>query len=269
MDMDKKCKPVSFIYSHGFGSTSEKATSYVKSDIIPDDVIRFNYQDADLKFEPIKGIGIGLKLWKSCIGQEDDIKRLADQIKRVIDKDLVLFGESRGSSAIINYLGSASYSKNIKAVVVDSPFDTMQNVLFHRLNRFYLDKIISPATVEKYLPYIVTQYKVDGLLPIKSIKNVPNNLPILFICSKEDKVVPHTSSIELYKKLRAQGHDKAHILIVDHGAHAWLMTGKSKEVYLNVVHAFYKKYGIEHNSDYADYGKEMFDKCQPNFFEKS
>ncbi len=64
--------------------------------------------------------------------------------------------------------------------------------------------------------------------------------------------------------MRAQGHTNIHILILDHGAHAWLMTGKSKEAYLNVVHAFYKKYNIEHNSDYAAEGEERFELCQPD-----
>ncbi len=162
----------SFIYSHGFGSTSEKATSYVKKNLIPQDVIRFNYQDADLRLEPIKGIGLGFKLWKSAFGQKNDIKRLAEQVNKITHKNLVLFGESRGASTIINYLGSDHCQNNIKAVVVDSPFDTMYNALSHRMNRFYLDKIVSIQKAEKILSYL-TQYTLDGPKPLISIKQIP------------------------------------------------------------------------------------------------
>ena len=198
---------------------------------------------------------------------EDDVNTLTAQVKKMANKDYVLFGESRGSSTIINYLGSKLCQKSVKAAVVDSPFDTMQNVLSHRLGRFYLDKIISPATVEKGLPYLL-KYKVNGLSPIKSTQSISKEIPLLFICSREDTQVPYTSSIKMYKKLRSKGHSNVHILIVAHGAHGWLMTGKSKETYLHVTHAFYKKYGIGHNPNYAQKGEKIFAGCQPNLGNK-
>lgn len=256
-----------FIYSHGFGSAGVKSKRYIAQELLPKNTVAFNYQDAEVYIEPIHGIGRGLQIWKSCLGQDNDIQKLYSIVSKV-DGDCVLYGESRGSSAILNYLGSSvAQSAKIKAAVLDSPFDLIHHVVEHRLPRFYLDKIVSPQTVVKWLPLLLRNYTNDGIHPIDSVKNISPEIPLLFICSAQDTEVPWKSSAMLYKILRENNHHKAHILFIS-GSHGWIMEGQHKNLYRSVVHAFYKYYGIEHNQAYAKEGEGFFKRhCQPTIIE--
>ena len=243
-----------FVYSHGFGSNSSKVKRYIDKDILPVDSISFDYQDAYYKF-----MGMGLNIWSTCLGQEGDMQTL----DKYVTDDTVLFGESRGASTIINYLGTTG--RTVKAAILDSPFDKLYNVLALRMNRFYLDRLISVDTVEYYFPYLFRNYKIDGIQPLNSVMSISKDTPILFICSYEDKEVPYVSSINMYTKLRHQGYDKVHLLCLEDGGHGWLMASKFEKLYRNVIHAFYRRYHIEHTSEYAEAGRQYFDAhCQPD-----
>lgn len=85
-------------------------------------------------------------------------------------------------------------------------------------------------------------------------------IPILIVCSKEDALIPSTSSIALFDALRKRGHKKAHLLVLDHGAHANILWGPDGHIYRNVVHAFYKLYGAPYNPVWAAQGEKHFSK---------
>ena len=252
-----------FIYVHGFGSNATKKNHYVKCAVIPEHTLAFDFQDAWLQVN-IFGREMGLNLWNSCIGQDDDMQRLSDIID-ACPQDVVLFGESRGASTIINYLGSAlAQPEKVKAVILDSPFDTLIHVLSHRMKRYFADKFIDPKTVEKLLPFLCWKYKLDGIQPIHAIKNISREIPILLICSREDTQVPWKSSHLLYKELRKKGHEKVFVYSVAYGSHGRIMQGKAKKFYRKVVHAFYKKHDIWHHPEYAQEGENiLISYCQP------
>jgi alpha-beta hydrolase superfamily lysophospholipase len=254
-----------FIFSHGLGATAAKSKNYITRDIIPAHTSSFNYQDAYWRFEKF-GYSKGLNLWDSCCGQDNDVKKLTEQIEAGDSDKIVIFGESRGAVVPLRLFYTNPDNpvlKKIKALVLDSPFDTMYNALKHRLGQLYLDSIIAPDTAEQWLPWILWDYKLNVPQPIAIIASLPKDIPILFICSETDRRVPHLSALSFYHKLHAQGHDKIHILPLSVGSHGWLMEGKARDIYRNVVHAFYKKYNIEHNSNYAQAGEETFLRTQP------
>lgn len=255
-----------FIYCHGFGSSGDKVKRYMDLNILPQDTISFHFQDARLHIEPVRGFGMGFNLWDSCIGQKDDVERL-ERVVQAQTKRVVLFGESRGAATILNYLGNPFCPVDtIKAVVLDSPFDTLPNVIQHRLRGWYLDRIIAPSTAESLLSHC-TNYKSDGLQPLNAVSKIAlkdRHIPILFIASKEDKFVPPASSLRLYAGLREQGHDEAHVLLLDHGTHGWIIEGADAHKYRNAVHAFYRTKGILHTAEYSQAGYETFKICQPD-----
>jgi len=86
--------------------------------------------------------------------------------------------------------------------------------------------------------------------------NSHENIPILIVCSQEDTRVPAWSSQKLADALKAAGL-QVHCVTLAHGAHGHLINGPDGQTYRNAVHAFYKKYGLEHNSEWAELGKSL------------
>lgn len=254
-----------FIYSHGFNSAGVKSQKYIRHEILPNNTLSFNYDDAKRYIKFKEGIGLALGLHKSAIGQINDVQKLSEQIDQIESYNIILFGESRGASTIINYLGSKlSRPDKIKAVVLDSPFDQLLNVISHRLNRLHLSRFIKPQFIEKCFCSISKNYKLDGIQPIKSVSHINQTIPILFICSQEDKSVPWISSLKLYKNLILNNHQNAHILILPHGKHACLTDGECKNEYRAVIHAFFKKYGAPYNAEHAELGEKDLFNTQPD-----
>lgn len=254
-----------FVFSHGFGGTAKKAKSYINSGILPADTHCFNYQDAAWRVDLWHGIGFAINLWNSCIGQKDDVETFYEFVKNL--EDDVWFGESRGGSALLNLLGSnlMQHRKQPKAVICDSPFDSILHVIAHRAKRWCIDKLITAATIERYLPYFCRHYNPNGMQPIDSVERISIDVPLLLIGSRQDTQVPFQGVVALYTKLRQRGHTKVHFLALDHGVHGWLMSGKNKELYVHIVHAFLAHYNIKHNPVFAQAGMEYFlTYCQPD-----
>jgi len=128
----------------------------------------------------------------------------------------------------------------------------------HQLNLGWLPHSYGQSLVES----IFRRYKRDGISPIAILSQIPD-IPILIICSKEDKTVPFLSSVEIYKNLRALGHQHTHILIMDRGKHARMLHNVDGHIYQSVVHAFYKKYNLPYDPAIAMAGEEFFACCQP------
>ena len=253
-----------FLFSHGFGGVGDKAKRYAADGILPTNTVGFDYQDADLKviFGCLK-YGVGLKLWQSCLGQQADVERLLKAIEKQ-EKPVVLFGESRGASTIINL--ARAIPDNVKAIVVDSPFDCIVNVVDYRMGLWGANKVVDPKKITGLLPKILPNYKLDGPQPITSLEQFNEHLhhiPILFICSKEDVKVPYSSSHALYKALKQRNHPMVHLLTFDKGEHGWMLEGPGGESYRNVVHAFFANYGLDYIEEYAEKGKELFATTQP------
>lgn len=253
-----------FVYSHGFNSAGIKSKKYIRQEILPKNTLSFNYEDATRYLALTEGVGLAFGLHNSAIGQLNDVKKLAEQIDQINSDNIILFGESRGASTIINYLGSqiAKPSK-IKAVILDSPFDELINVISFKLKNLHLSRFLKPKFVERCFSSISKNYTLEGLQPINTIKNVSKEIPVLFICSKEDSLIPWTSSLELYKCLIRSGHKRVHILTLAHGNHAFLTDGKCKKQYRNGVHAFFNKYSIPCHECYAVKGEKEILSSQP------
>lgn len=199
-------------------------------------------------------------IYETCIGQTADVNKLHDFCKKYYS--LRLIGSSRGSATILNYLGTYQ-PLNILAAVLESPFDTVQNVIDYVLGK---SKQIpgTPWVALKFSQWLFPKYNPAGLQPKDVIHTIPKHIPILLICSKEDEIVSAQSTINLYIKLVQAGHAETYLLIVDHGKHANIMIGKDGHILRDVIHAFYRHYGLPYNPTFAEQGRERFMQCQPS-----
>lgn len=190
-----------------------------------------------------------IKASTASLGQEDDVKKLEETCEAFPDQRKILVGSSRGAATCMNYLG-ARQTPHIGAAVVESPFAS-------------LETLVRPS-FKPLFRWLFPQYNPKGLQPINVAPSIAKDIPILIFCSKDDEVVPVSQSIDLYKALRSSGHDKSHLLILDHGAHAKILIDKDGKKVRDTIHAFYRNYNIPHNDSWADAGQETFKQCQPS-----
>jgi len=225
------------IFAHGLGGDATQGRYYhVDSNeqysFIQTALITFNFKDAGNPF-------------LSCLGQEADTACLHEICKKYTCA--ILVGCSRGAATIANYL--ATYQpKNIVAAILESPFDQVSNVIKPRPGLENLELIA---------PSMYPNYKPNGLQPIKVAERIPHNIPILIVASKQDSLIPYTSTENLYNKIVASGHKKAHLLITKKGAHANILFEKNGYIFRDAVHAFFKEYDLPYHQSWALEGQNF------------
>jgi hypothetical protein len=273
--VDANTQGVSYLYAHGLAHHKEQAYWYLKQKpngkinkhyIIDGRLFTFDFPDATQQFWRIH--------FPQCsLGQANDIcsfyKAYADSREQLLAQksspDFILVGLSRGASVVLSFLGLFK-APNVKAAIVESPFDNLYNIVKAKLNLF--DKIPGLTSITySLIGMCFMQHKRHGICSLDVVEHIPEHLPLLIVVSKEDKTVPYQNTLELYKKLVESGHPHAYILILDTGRHSKLLKDDQGQLYQNVVHAFYKKYNLPHNPEFASLGQEMLGKCQPTLAE--
>ena len=258
---------ITYVFSHGFSDSYKQAYKYVnyyrkkrkirknKRYILYQPLKAFNYPDVIY--------GKLFNVFRTSLGQMNEVNTLLANYNQVKDDTVVLFGISRGASTAINFAAKHN-PENLKALIVESPFDKVKVVLKNHWLASFLAKIpgVNDESVYRFFRKI-SKYDENGLQPIDLIAHIDKHIPVLLICSNKDKVIPHGSTVNLYEALVASGHTKAHLLVLSTGKHAKLINSKQGEIYQNVVHAFYKKYNLMYEPAFAKKGAYAFSKTQP------
>ena len=251
---------VGYIFSHGLADTYKQAYQYTESNCLHKSCITFNYPDAI-------DYGARVRTKKASLGQDNEIKRFAQAYFNnfSFSHRAVALGVSRGASVLINFMGLYN-PLTIQAAILESPFDSVENIVLGMINRTRLAWIPKAKEIGLALTrFIFTKYHPQGIRPIDVVNQIYSDLPILFVCCAQDKLVPIWSTINLYKKLKESGHTDVHILILSQGSHAHLITHPVQGInFQNVVHAFYKHYHLPHDPLLAAAGAQLFRYSQPD-----
>lgn len=224
--------------------------------VIQPPIISFNFPDAHLKY--------GFDRAKTSLGQHNEILALTNayhQAKSQTNK-IVLMGMSRGAATIINFL-ALQQPDHIAAVVIESPFDSIINTLQTKLQDAHISWI--PKFIADTAPYaLFGEYNRNGISPISVTHKVKQDVPLLIICSLEDTIVPAKNSANIYYKLIESGHKDVYLLLTNKGPHGHLLWHADGDLYMNVVHAFYKKYSLPYHATFAQHGEYILEQCQPS-----
>lgn len=261
------------LFSHGIADTGKQVRqyliSYTKSDgtvcsndryLINTPYISFNYPDATDKFYRVN-------YNETSFGQENEIGRLHKAYQKTNEYfencDVILWGLSRGASNLCIFAGLYPID-NVKAIVLESPYCTMTDVIESIMRKKGLDWL--PLSYgETVAEFIFKKYTRYGYSPANCIENISKNIPIFITCSEEDHLVPFSSSINVYKKLIESGHKHVYIFITKQGKHAAILQGPDGHIYQHVLNAFYKKYNLPHCPTSAAHGESLLALCQPQF----
>lgn len=293
---------LTYVYSHGLGDAGVTAAYYTKGHsvtvqvdvdgimqeaniqvenpnesfyIFGEPIHHFNYPHAHkvgIKKYPAGFIGLNGKTFrphiqlgiadskKVSLGQHIEIDTLKKEIEHIKD-DCILFGRSMGAATIINYL--ATYKPtNIKAVILEAPYDCIENVIWSKIGPLQWLGLGKAFTATQY-----PQYNSNGIKPSKCIHTISTDIPVLFVHSKKDSLIPVSCSRGLYKNLKKMGHKKVYLLELNNADHNDATTSSDANMYQRVVHAFYKEYGLPYDADLAGAGLAQFTLTQPSLAE--
>ncbi len=242
-----KKHPLIIIFSHGFGDNQHQSKPYRNRGYFSeaDILYTFNYLDAPAsRGKKWGGFIINAlsspNLLGSYIGQGKDIEALETAIKTVHtaypDGQIVLYGVSRGAATIANTLahlgktGEHELLGAIKGAVIESAFAETQDVIAAILPMI-------PTSIKKPLfTLIYSNHSFSGIQPITFADYIPPTIPLLFLATKQDKLIPAYSTYRLYEyiaKKRPTG-TVTQFIEFNHGAHANIFSDE----YLNAVTAF-------------------------------
>jgi len=270
--MPNLCLPQTVtLFSHGIADTGKRQVSWYAKSYMKDDVVHhnervtihtpftaFNYPDATNRFYRVN-------YNETSFGQGNEIGRLYKAYQKTNERfencDMILYGLSRGAANFAIFAGTHQLN-NVKAIILESPYFTMGDVIENMMNRKGLGWL-SLSYGETLAEFIFKKYTRYGHSPATCIDGISKDIPIFIICSKEDHLVPASSSINLYKKLVANGHQHIYIFIADYGRHAAILKGPDGEKYEWIINAFYKKYNLPHCPSSAAKGCDLLDLCQP------
>jgi len=208
-------------------------------------------------------INYGFNFSQANGGQAKDVKALRKTIERHRKEhpntDIILYGDSRGADTIFNYLTEYKPT-DVKAAVLEGLTDESAHQIKHFI---YSDK--DPRT-EKRLIDLSNLMGKEVLSPRKNAEIISDNIPLLFVISLKDSLVAPQGVFYVYKKLKARGHSKVHILVLQKSLHPCYMISHDDDrtLYETVVHAFYKHYNLPHNSAKAAQGYNAFLATQPS-----
>lgn len=199
-----------------------------------------------------------VRVHKINIGQEGDI---AEHKKRVEachaefpDEDIVLYGMSRG--ALTTFIGHALHRYAwVKAVVLEGCPSALPDIV----------KTIPNKILRAFYRHCVRHlcaHDPKGISALSCVDQFPLETPVLFITSEKDKLVPASCTLDLVDKLVKAGHKHVYCLVLKNSSHTGYSSDDPEDAlnYQHIVHAFYKKYGIEgYNETYAAAGEKLLE----------
>lgn len=201
-----------------------------------------------------------LNLKELNIGQESDQVILSElyekSVRRNKRKSVVMYGFSRGAATTFNFMATkyAKQSKQkVKAVVLQGCFDSIDNTM-GKLKRFFLNRMLpnfSDANNKRQEP-------------IHLVDDFPFSIPVLFITSECDELVPASSTCTLANALRAAGHPHVYLLVLKRSPHSRYTSHDSEDTKKVecIVHAFYKQFGVSYIRSLAKEGKNLLSECK-------
>ena len=281
------------LYCHGVGADASQVHDY--TEMIQHPYQTFNFPDTQRP----RGIGLNAMIYHGCnmigrkninrkkmfMGQGEDITTIKDQIES--GKSYILYGLSRGGSAIINYI--AEYNPtNVHALILDETpanmIDVMDNLKRPAKNICAPDssyakamadkkkkskkskrvkKPLTEAQREKSFRRVFPAYPKGARSGIENISLIENkNLPVFLVYTRIGSRYHFPSSAwRLYLAFKQAGFK--HIYLCELEEHSQHSTGNDRKLYLERLHSMYKKHNFLHNPKHAVLTPQELEVLQP------
>lgn len=169
----------------------------------------------------------------------------------------IAYGVSRGAGCLFNALALRTIPvASFKGVILEGCFDAIEHVLDTTTTQFLHN--LPKSFLKNGFKSVYKKYDSKGPRPIDLVEKYPLDIPTLFITSFNDRLVSPQLTINLFNQLKKLGHKSVYLAILQHSPHReYMKHEKDRSMYQAAVHAFYKICGIEHNSQWAQQGKNF------------
>lgn len=236
------------IFVHGIADSHKQAEPFART---INNVHSFDFECSTERFWRMKPHCCSL-------GQDDELEQLYNEWIKLNDMyphadGFIFIGISRGASAIINFLARYQPDK-IRAVILESPFDMIENVVKHKAKLWHM----RPTLLKKCIPLIFRKFSFDGIQPLKVIDDIKDDIPMLFVTVEGDHMVPLVCTQNLIGKRKMQQHQNLYHLHLNKGRHGKLLLGPAFDQYTEIIHAFFAHHGLPHLPTYAQRGELPF-----------
>jgi pimeloyl-ACP methyl ester carboxylesterase len=248
------------LFSHGLVDTGAQAIRYAdthKRFLLTEQPFYFDYADAATGWRKY------FKMHRSSLAQQSEIDLLDTHHQILCDQltgthDILVMGVSRGASVVINFV-ALKKPQHVRALLLESPFDRAKNIMCSFLKKIPYGLSLAYYFLRWAFPH---HSQTSTIHPEDVIGDLPLSMPVLLICSKEDSVIPARSTINLFTILKETGHTDVYLLVTEHGRHAKILWGADGEKYQAVTHAFFARYNLPHDADWAKRGADLLDACR-------
>ncbi len=275
------------LYCHGVGADQSQVHNY--SDMIQEPYQVFNFPDTQRP----RGICLNTMIYHGCnivgrkninrnkmfMGQGEDITTIKEQVKS--NSSYILYGLSRGGSAIINYMAEHN-PKNIKALILDETpanmIDVMDNLKRPAKNpcepekkqkkskkkKKRVKKPLTEAQREKSFRRVFPAYPKGARSGIENISLIENkDLAVFLVYTRIGSRYHFPSSAwRLYLAFKEAGFQ--HVYLCELEEHTEDAQGNDKKLYVERLHSFYKKHNFSYNEQHAVLTSEDLAAMQPS-----
>lgn len=205
-----------------------------------------------------------LNISKMSFGQETDItshfKKYQLWQTQNPTSNLILWGVSRGAATTFNAFARYKYPA-VKLIILEGCFYSIDDILSHKFSQPI------PTIVNSGLS-LFTQYHKNGPSPGKHVEEFPVDVPVVFITSEVDNIVPCHSTEKLANALANKQKNDVYLLKLRRSSHPNYMFDDSEDrnQYETFIHAVYERYHLPYNPILAANGRAFLDKCRLSEF---
>jgi hypothetical protein len=178
--------------------------------------------------------------------------------------DIILYGVSRGAATTFNACACNGYDfQRVRLVVLEGCFDSIDGLMcrYPVLSGSEKLQLFAKMALMKF-----TKFDGRGVSPIDLIGQFPEGVPVIFITSESDRVVPKSCVQRLVTKLKKRGKNPLYMLVLKKSSHPRYMMDNKEDIenYRDCMHALYKAYNLPYIPLYADSGasKNILDACR-------
>jgi len=177
--------------------------------------------------------------WRAYNHHLDTVSKIADH-GHGIKRQLVLFGTSRGAATVFTSvsLSTAYERRHLKLVVLEAPFHSVEQALHYR----YGEALLGPLAFSLVKQY--TNFSENFLSPARAAWKFPLDVPVVFVTSEVDQVVPPNHTKFLIDLLKVRQHPAVHHLRLENSEHSAMSLGdgEDQQRYVKFMAEMYERY---------------------------